>query len=173
MPFFQKVRFVFQISQSPKIIIPKNYPELEIWKKMFTDMCGNFQFQAQDSFFRIFFWEIGRFEKGISLSEKKALLSARLTKLRRDKFKKHQKTIDRRHWWYFLNFSESDSSRTWCKHSNKQNSAHNSDAVWLPRDFLIDGWCIGIFFLKLSKSWNNLNSFHLHIGKMNKNYDRK
>ena len=28
--FFQKVRFVFQISQSPKKIIPKNYPELEI-----------------------------------------------------------------------------------------------------------------------------------------------
>ena len=28
--FFQKVRFVFQISQSPKTIIPKNYPELEI-----------------------------------------------------------------------------------------------------------------------------------------------
>ena len=27
--FFQKVRFVFQISQSPKKIIPKNYPELE------------------------------------------------------------------------------------------------------------------------------------------------
>ena len=30
VPFFQKVRFVFQISQSPKNIIPKNYPELEI-----------------------------------------------------------------------------------------------------------------------------------------------
>ena len=28
--YFQKVRFVFQISQSPKKIIPKNYPELEI-----------------------------------------------------------------------------------------------------------------------------------------------
>ena len=28
--FFQKERFVFQISQSPKTIIPKNYPELEI-----------------------------------------------------------------------------------------------------------------------------------------------
>ena len=28
--FFQKVRFVFQISQSPKKLIPKNYPEFEI-----------------------------------------------------------------------------------------------------------------------------------------------
>ena len=37
--------------------------------------------------------------------------------------------------------------------------------VCLTRDFLIDGWCIGTFFLKLSKSCNNLNSFHLHIGK--------
>ena len=26
---------------------------------------------------------------------------------------------------------------------------------------------------KIVKSWNNLNSFHLHIGKINKNYDRK
>ena len=56
-----------------------------------------FQISSSGQYFGIFFWEIGRFEKGISLSEKKALLSARLTKLRRDKFKKHQKTIDRRH----------------------------------------------------------------------------
>ena len=28
--FFQKVQFFFQISKSPKQIIPKNYPELEI-----------------------------------------------------------------------------------------------------------------------------------------------
>jgi hypothetical protein len=28
--FFQKVRLVFQNSQSPKKTIPKNYPELEI-----------------------------------------------------------------------------------------------------------------------------------------------
>ena len=27
---FQKVRFIFQISKSPKKIIPKNYPQLEI-----------------------------------------------------------------------------------------------------------------------------------------------
>ena len=45
VPFFQKVRFVFQISQSPKKIIPKIYPEL------------------------------GRFEKRILLSEKKAPLA--------------------------------------------------------------------------------------------------
>ena len=31
--FFQKVRFVFQISQSPKNIIPKSYPELGISEK--------------------------------------------------------------------------------------------------------------------------------------------
>jgi hypothetical protein len=28
--FFQRVRFIFQISQSPPTNIPKNYPELEI-----------------------------------------------------------------------------------------------------------------------------------------------
>ena len=57
--FFQKVRFVFQISQSPKKIIPKNYPELEIWiPKLFNEMGGNFKFQARDSFLEIFFWEI-------------------------------------------------------------------------------------------------------------------
>ena len=37
--------------------------------------------------------------------------------------------------------------------------------VGLIRDFLIDGRCISTFFLKLSKNWNILNSFHLHIGK--------
>ena len=39
--FFQKVRLIFQISQSPKKIIPKNYPDLN---KLFTDMGGNFKF---------------------------------------------------------------------------------------------------------------------------------
>ena len=33
-------------------------------------MGGNFKFQPQDSFLEYFFWEIGRFEKRISLSEK-------------------------------------------------------------------------------------------------------
>jgi hypothetical protein len=28
--FFQKVQFIFQISKSSKINVPKNYPELEI-----------------------------------------------------------------------------------------------------------------------------------------------
>ena len=37
-------------------------------------MGGKFKFQAQDSFWEYFFWEIGRFEKRISLSEKKAPL---------------------------------------------------------------------------------------------------
>ena len=37
-------------------------------------MGGNFKFQAQDSFLELFFWEIGRFEKRISLSKKKAPL---------------------------------------------------------------------------------------------------
>ena len=37
-------------------------------------MGGNFKFQAQDSFLEYFFGEIGRLEKRISLSEKKALL---------------------------------------------------------------------------------------------------
>ena len=32
----------------------------------------------------------------------------------------------------------------------------------LSRDFLIDGRYISIFF----ESWKNLNSFHLHIGKI-------
>ena len=45
--FFQKVRFVFQISQ-------KNYSKKLSWawnlNKLFTNMGGNFKFQAQDSF---------------------------------------------------------------------------------------------------------------------------
>ena len=45
--------------------------------------------------------------------------------------------------------------------------------VCLARDFLINGWCIGTFFLKLYKGWNNFNAFLLHVGKINKNHDRK
>ena len=48
--FFQKVRFVFQISQSPKKIISKKLSWAWNLNKLFTDMGGNFKFQAQDSF---------------------------------------------------------------------------------------------------------------------------
>ena len=62
--FFQKVRFVFQISKSQKKkYSKKNYPELEYYV-----MGGNFKFQTQDSFWNILFW---RFEEQITLSEKK------------------------------------------------------------------------------------------------------
>ena len=72
--FFQKVRFVFQISQSPQ----KKYCKKVFWtwnlNKLFTDIGGNFKFRVQDSFFEQFFGEIGRFEKQTSLSEKKTPL---------------------------------------------------------------------------------------------------
>ena len=41
-------------------------------------MGGNFKFQAQDSFLEYFFGQIGRFEKRISLYEKKAPLTGNL-----------------------------------------------------------------------------------------------
>ena len=45
--FFQKVRFLFQISQSSEKIIPKDYPELEIWiPKLFTDIEQEFQISS-------------------------------------------------------------------------------------------------------------------------------
>ena len=69
--FFQKVRFIFQISQ-------RNYSKKSSWvwnsNKLFTDMGRNFKFQAQDSVLEYFLWEIGRFEWKILLSEKKAPL---------------------------------------------------------------------------------------------------
>ena len=43
----------------------------------------------------------------------------------------------------------------------------------LPRDELNDGRCISTFFLKRSKSWNNLDSFLLNIGKNKWNCDKK
>ena len=48
--FFSESEIRFSNLPISKKNIPKNYPELEIWKKMFTDMGGNFKFQAQDSF---------------------------------------------------------------------------------------------------------------------------
>jgi hypothetical protein len=69
--FFQKVRFVFQISK--KKCIPKNYLEIVISISrllQYTVIGGKFKFkfQVQDSFWEYFFW---RFEKHIALSEKK------------------------------------------------------------------------------------------------------
>ena len=52
---------------------------------------------------------------------------------------------------------------TRCNPYHMRNIRHSIGK--LSRDFLIDGRCISIFFLKFSKSWNNSNSFHLHIGK--------
>ena len=57
--FFQKVQFVFQISKSPKINIPKNYPEIKIQNSRSQHnnvMGGNFKFQVQDGFSEYFFW---------------------------------------------------------------------------------------------------------------------
>ena len=71
MAYFQKVRFVFQISKSPEKNIPKNYPELEILNFPPKTLCGKFKFHAQDSLLEYFFLEIWRFEKRITLSEKK------------------------------------------------------------------------------------------------------
>ena len=54
--------------------ISKNYPELAFKfpsNKKQDDIGGKFKFQAQDSFFGIFFLEIWRFKQRIALSEKK------------------------------------------------------------------------------------------------------
>ena len=66
----------FSNLQISKKNILKNYPELEIQNSRpqhNTVMGGNFEFQVQDSFFGIFFFEIGIFEKRIALSEKSHL----------------------------------------------------------------------------------------------------
>ena len=65
MAFFQKVRFVFQISQSPNL--PKRLFQKLSWtwnlNKLFTDMGGKFKFQAQDSFLEYFFERLGDLKK--------------------------------------------------------------------------------------------------------------
>ena len=57
--------------------LPKNYSKILSWvwnlNKLFTDMGGNFKFQTEDSFLEYVFCEIGKFEKRISLSEKRRL----------------------------------------------------------------------------------------------------
>ena len=62
-----KVWFVFQISRSPKKIIPKNYPELEICISCLLIWAGSSNFKLEIVFGNNCF---GRFEKRISLSEK-------------------------------------------------------------------------------------------------------
>ena len=49
---FQKIRFIFKISKSPKKNIPKNYPELVLY----TVIGEKFKFQAQDSFLEYIFF---------------------------------------------------------------------------------------------------------------------
>ena len=59
--FFQRVRFVFQISQFPKNIIPKNYPELEIWIYCLLIWAGISNFKIRIVFLEYLFlgdWEI-------------------------------------------------------------------------------------------------------------------
>ena len=59
VPFFQKVRFVFQISQSPKKIIPKNYPDLEIWISCLPIWAGISNFKLRIVFWNDFFGRLG------------------------------------------------------------------------------------------------------------------
>ena len=73
--FFKKWDSFFQISQSHKKIIPKNYPELEIWISCLQIWAGISNLKLRIVFL-IIFWEIGRFEKRISLSENKAPLGS-------------------------------------------------------------------------------------------------
>ena len=51
------MRFVFQFSQSPKKIIPKNYPELEIWINCLLIWAGISSFKLR-IVFGIIVWEI-------------------------------------------------------------------------------------------------------------------
>ena len=72
--FFQKVRFVFQISKSSKKIFKKTI--LTVKFKFPTNiilllLAGNLNFKFRIAFWNIFILEISRFKKHIALSEKK------------------------------------------------------------------------------------------------------
>ena len=70
-----KVAFFSNLPISPKKIFQKAILSLK-----FPPISVNnlFKFQAQDSFLEYFFWEIGRFEKRISLSEKSSWFTIEL-----------------------------------------------------------------------------------------------
>mgnify|MGYP007048365776 CR=1 FL=1 len=78
MSLFQKVRFVFQISQYPKKIFQKTILNLKFKipaHNIILLWAGILNFKFRIVFWNIFFWEIGRFEKQITLSEKKPPLA--------------------------------------------------------------------------------------------------
>ena len=59
--FFQRVRFVFQISQSSKKLFQKTILKLKfkiLVQKQYYVMGGNFEFLVQDSFLEYLFLEI-------------------------------------------------------------------------------------------------------------------
>ena len=66
--FFQRVRFVFQIFQSPKKIIPNYYTELEIQTRCLLLWAETLNFKFMTVIENILFLEFGRFEKQITLS---------------------------------------------------------------------------------------------------------
>ena len=76
--FFQKVRFVFQISKSQKKNIPKTILSLQFefpTSNALLLLAGNLNFMLRIVFWNIFFFEIWRSEKRIALSEKKPPLA--------------------------------------------------------------------------------------------------
>ena len=56
--FFQKVRFAFQISKSPKKITPNHYPELEIWISCLLLWAGISNPKFRIVIWSIFFWDL-------------------------------------------------------------------------------------------------------------------
>ena len=66
------MRFVFQISKPPKKITPNHYPELEISISCLLLWAEISNLKLRIVIWSNFFFEIWRFEKLISLSEKKA-----------------------------------------------------------------------------------------------------
>ena len=58
--------------------LPKNYSKILSWvwnlNKLFTDMGGNFKFQAQDFFWNIFFWRLEDLKNEYHFLKKRAPL---------------------------------------------------------------------------------------------------
>ena len=65
------MRFVFQISQSPKKIIPKNYPELEIWISYLMLWAGISNFKFRIVIWSKLFWRFGGLKNELHFLKKR------------------------------------------------------------------------------------------------------
>jgi len=120
---FHKVRFIFQISKSPKQIIPNHYPDLEIWISCLL-WAGNSKFKFRIVIWNNFFWDLEVWKMNFTFWKKATFTKNLGTFIREAKIGCHRtkfvplSSIRRRH-------SSSSTGFSWMIFCNKTFKTYN------------------------------------------------